>query len=271
MCSLSRPGAADAQGALGAACPGPPQAVVVDENSDARLAQTFVPSASGPVTRAELDVDDVSGQTANYIVQILAADAGGTPTGTVLAEARAPDVPDGQATLQANFATPAMVVADQSYALALSRPGGHLGWDIRSDSAACPGKFFFQEGGGSWLDTVPGFGAADALFRLFLNPATTSGTSPATCKGKPTTITGTAANDKLQGTAGRDVIAGLGGSDKLSGLGGNDLICGGAGRDRLVGGKGRDKLLGQAGVDTLLGGPGRDRLIGGPGKDIQKQ
>jgi hemolysin type calcium-binding protein len=267
--SLSGPSAASAQEALGAACPGPPQAIVSDQNSDTRMAQTFVPSMSGAVTRAEMEVDEVAGQTHGYIVQILAADGNGTPTNTVIAQTTAPDVPDGQSTLTATFATQAPVYAGQTYALALSRPGQYLGWDIRADSRACPGRFFYEEGGGPWNGTIPGFGPygqsapADALFRLFIEPVT--------CKGKPATIIGTPGNDKRKGTAGRDVIAGLGGKDKLSGRGGNDLICGGRGKDTLKGGKGNDKLYGQAGKDTLKGGPGRDKLKGGAGRDKQVQ
>jgi hypothetical protein len=263
------PSAASAQEGVAAACPGPPQAIVSDPNSNTRMAQTFVPSLSGSVTRAEMQVDDVSGQTSGYVVQVLAADSRGNPTNSVLAETKAPDVPDGQSTLTATFAPQSPVFAGQTYALALSRPGGYLAWDIRPDSGACPGKFFYSQAGGPWAGTIPGFGPygqsapADALFRLFVQPVT--------CKGKPATIIGTPGNDKLRGTARRDVMVGLGGRDKLSGRGGNDLICGGPGRDVLKGGKGNDRLYGQAGKDTLKGGPGRDRLKGGAGRDKQIQ
>jgi Ca2+-binding RTX toxin-like protein len=238
--------------------------VVVDQNSDARMAQTFAPSLSGRVTRAEMDVADVSGQSEDYVVQLLAADGSGAPTGTVLAQTTAPDVPDGQATLHATFPIQPTILAGQTYALALSRPGGYLGWDMRSDSPECPGGFFFQEGGGSWFGTVPGFGAADALFRLFATPGrtfTASGSSAVGCRGRPATITGTEGNDTLMGTAGSDVIVGLGGRDDISGLAGNDLICGGSGRDTLRGGKGNDRLYGEAGKDILRGGAGRDKQV----------
>ncbi|MGE5273509.1 MAG: calcium-binding protein [Verrucomicrobiota bacterium] len=107
-------------------------------------------------------------------------------------------------------------------------------------------------------------------------PPTPSGgggtlTSPPTCKGKPATIVGTDAADKLFGTSAADVIVGLGGNDTLPGFAGNDLICGGAGKDTLKGGKGNDKLYGESGKDTLKGGPGKDKLNGGPGKDKQVQ
>ena len=95
--------------------------------------------------------------------------------------------------------------------------------------------------------------------------------SGCTCKGKPATIIGTAAADKLSGTPAADVVAALGGNDKVSGLAGNDTICGGAGKDTLKGGKGNDKLFGEAGKDTLTGGPGKDKLKGGAGRDKQIQ
>jgi glucose/arabinose dehydrogenase len=95
--------------------------------------------------------------------------------------------------------------------------------------------------------------------------------APPTCKGKPTTLAGTDAADRLNGTPAADVIAALGGNDKVSGLAGNDRICGGPGRDKLIGGKGNDRLFGEAGRDTLKGGPGNDKLKGGAGKDKQVQ
>jgi len=90
---------------------------------------------------------------------------------------------------------------------------------------------------------------------------------PVLCDGRPSTIVGTAGNDRLLGTPVDDVIHGLGGNDIISGLGGNDVICGGPGRDRLSGNQGRDRLLGEAGRDNLRGGPGNDRLFGQGGND----
>jgi len=90
---------------------------------------------------------------------------------------------------------------------------------------------------------------------------------PVLCDGRPSTIVGTAGNDRLLGTPGDDVIHGLGGNDIISGLGGNDVICGGPGRDRLSGNQGRDRLLGEAGRDNLRGGSGNDRLFGQGGND----
>jgi uncharacterized repeat protein (TIGR01451 family) len=99
---------------------------------------------------------------------------------------------------------------------------------------------------------------------------------PATCRGVPASITGTAGNDVIAGTPGRDVIATLGGNDTIVALGGHDLVCAGRGddyigagpgADRVFGGAGKDRLVGRGGPDTLKGGPGGDLLKGGRGAD----
>lgn len=108
---------------------------------------------------------------------------------------------------------------------------------------------------------------------------------PATCRGVPATITGTAGRDFIVGTPGPDVIATFRGRDTIVSLSGRDLICagagadyvgagtaadrvfGGAGQDRLIGRGGPDLLKGQAGADVLKGGRGADRLRGGRGFD----
>jgi uncharacterized repeat protein (TIGR01451 family) len=99
---------------------------------------------------------------------------------------------------------------------------------------------------------------------------------PATCRGVPASITGTAGNDVIAGTPDRDVIATLGGNDTIVSLGGRDLVCAGQGddyvgagpaADRVFGGAGKDRLVGRGGPDTLKGGPGGDLLKGGRGAD----
>jgi uncharacterized repeat protein (TIGR01451 family) len=99
---------------------------------------------------------------------------------------------------------------------------------------------------------------------------------PATCRGVPASITGTAGNDVIAGTPGRDVIATFGGNDTIVSLGGRDLVCAGRGDDyigagpgvdRVFGGAGKDRLVGRGGPDTLKGGPGGDLLKGGRGAD----
>ena len=88
-----------------------------------------------------------------------------------------------------------------------------------------------------------------------------------TCKGKPTTVFGTAANDILRGTPLRDVFAAGTGNDTIKAAKGNDIVCAGEGNDVIRGGFGNDLLLGQQGNDTGKGGKGKDTFKGGPGKD----
>ena len=100
-------------------------------------------------------------------------------------------------------------------------------------------------------------------------PTPPGGGSPTEkCKGRPATLTGTAAADRLRGTSRADVIFAGAGNDKVDGLGGNDLVCAGGGKDKVSGGAGNDKLNGEGGSDRLLGGAGKDSLNGGAGADI---
>ncbi|MEP3888888.1 MAG: M10 family metallopeptidase C-terminal domain-containing protein, partial [Hellea sp.] len=69
-------------------------------------------------------------------------------------------------------------------------------------------------------------------------------------------ITGDAANNRLEG---RD------GNDTLSGAGGNDRLLGGDGNDTIMGGDGVDTIFGQDGDDTLFGDDGNDFFFGGGG------
>jgi uncharacterized repeat protein (TIGR01451 family) len=99
----------------------------------------------------------------------------------------------------------------------------------------------------------------------------TTVTAPAvlsSCRGIPTTLTGTRKADRLVGTAGPDVIAGLEGNDSIFGLDGRDLICTGAGNDRAGAGSASDRVFGGVGADRLSGGRGGDLVAGNPGGDV---
>ena len=83
----------------------------------------------------------------------------------------------------------------------------------------------------------------------------------------PYTITGTAADDRLDGATGDDLIRGCGGNDVLYGDGRAPGIPGnGQGPDTYIGGS--DTLRGGAGDDRLSGGHGADALVGGDGADV---
>ncbi len=86
-------------------------------------------------------------------------------------------------------------------------------------------------------------------------------------EGGNDTLTGAAADDRLDGGVGNDVLTGKGGDDTLLGGLGNDTLFGGAGRDLLEGGLGNDSLQAGAGIDVLLGGLGNDTLRGGGDAD----
>jgi sugar lactone lactonase YvrE len=94
--------------------------------------------------------------------------------------------------------------------------------------------------------------------------------SPPTCRGRPATVVGSAADDRLVGSTSAgtpDVIAALGGNDRIKALNGSDIVCAGDGNDRVNGGKGKDSLAGDAGADRLNGSAGPDSLDGGAGRD----
>jgi uncharacterized repeat protein (TIGR01451 family) len=93
---------------------------------------------------------------------------------------------------------------------------------------------------------------------------------PATCRGVPTTMIGTAGDDTVTGTGGRDVIATFSGNDTIVSLAGRDLICAGSGNDYVGAGSAADRVFGGAGKDRLLGHGGPDVLRGNAGNDVLK-
>jgi Ca2+-binding RTX toxin-like protein len=254
--ALSGAPTASAQEAVAASCEPPRDD---DTFGHPKQAQTFTAALAGSLTRAELDVAEEGG-TGDWVVEIgTVDDSTGAPTNVVLASATLADasVPTGYSFHSVVFANPPTVMAGEQYALAVSRPGtpdNTWGVSVRTGDD-CPGQAW-RFTGGAWVPTA----GLDFVFRVFV--------SPATCKGTPATIAGTAGPDDIVGTAGRDVIAALDGDDEISGLQANDLICGGGDRDKLRGGRGKDKLFGQKGKDRLFGQKGKDKLRGGGGKDV---
>jgi len=111
-------------------------------------------------------------------------------------------------------------------------------------------------------DPVPANDEAEATTAVVAPPL------ESTCRGIPTTLTGTPKSDRLVGTAGADVIAGLEGNDSIFGLAGRDLICTGAGNDRAGAGPASDRVFGGVGADRLNGGRGGDLVAGNPGGDV---
>ncbi len=264
------------------------------------MAQTFIPSLSGSLTRADFYV--TKGDSAgDYVVQVMDVDDNFAPNNTVLASTTAPAstvlvAPDsGSGTLTAVFGTPATVEFGRIYALVITRPPASslLQVGYRGD---CFGRFYFAyPGSTTWIAQT---NDTDMVFNAYVTPpappgqtpppgqspppgqapplAPSTGASlppavlpsePPICKGKQATIVGTDGPDQTAGTAATDVIAALGGNDTVTALARKDVVCGGPGKDTLKGGGGKDTLLGQGGKDTLKGGGGADLCKGGKGKD----
>lgn len=210
---------AAAQSLLDANCPEPSNAFVIVPAGD-RSAETFTAHATGSLARGELLVNKVSG-SGDFLMQIVAADAFGNPTETVLASTTIPDssVPATGSTnpvrIAGSFTAPASVVAGQGYAIVISRPGASF--NVHERGSFCPGQEFRSTSGGQW--TTLGIGDYDLIFAVFVTPPAPSTSGPTasptpTCKGRTATITGTEGVDKLSGTPAADVIAALGGNDK---------------------------------------------------------
>jgi len=96
--------------------------------NDGRLAETFVATTSGKLSRVQFEVVKTANTSGDYLVRLLAVNANGTPTNKVLAKAtiRDTNVPIGSAvTVNAHFRKRKTVAlrAGKRYAVAVSRPG----------------------------------------------------------------------------------------------------------------------------------------------------
>jgi len=159
---------AAAQETVAASCSTPPtSSLVAGTGGNERFAQTFSASLSGALTRAEIDVLQ-AGTAGNYVVQVMGVDPGtGRPNNAVLASTTVPDsMPDQEYLLSATFSAPASIVAGQSYALVITRPGSDtLDTGIRTD---CPGEFFYSPAGTTdWQVDAPD---EDFVFTAFVKP-----------------------------------------------------------------------------------------------------
>ena len=106
----------------------PPSDAIATGSGNGRLAETFVASTAGKLSRVQLDVNKPANTTGDYLVQLLAVDAKGKPTNKVLAKARIydSDVAVGTTvTINAHFRKRKTVAlkAGKRYAMAVSRPG----------------------------------------------------------------------------------------------------------------------------------------------------
>ena len=151
-----------------AVCPGPTNDAYAIGGVDWRLAQTFTALTSGSLVKAELLLSEPAGSLGDYVLRIAPADGAGIPTNIILAETTVLDinVPNGKSTVSFTFANPASVVAGNSYALVLTRPGsdklvwlGHIG-----DS--CTGTTYLSE---SQFGEFVAVGNIDLIFQTFVN------------------------------------------------------------------------------------------------------
>jgi hypothetical protein len=165
--------AAPADGAvLDAGCPGPRTGSHSSTTPDGRDAQTFTAIHTGTVTRAQIEINKLSSST-DFHLQILATNASGVPVDGVLGSATIPDasVPLGVTTLDGTFSSPAPVVAGQTYALVVTRPGGNNYPISERGGDACPGQEFTSNlQAGTFFPSDPAF---DHIFQVFVEPPST--------------------------------------------------------------------------------------------------
>ena len=105
-----------------------PSDAIATSQANGRLAETFIASTAGKLSRVQLDVYKPANSTGDYLVQLLAVDAKGKPTNKVLAKTRIydSDVAVGTSvTVNTHFRKrkTAALKAGKRYAVAVSRPG----------------------------------------------------------------------------------------------------------------------------------------------------
>ena len=151
-----------------ASCPGPPNALSVFNSANERRAQPFTTQNTGSLVQGQAAVNKPA-PGGDWQLQVLATDASGVPTNTVLASTTISDaaVPMGDSTLGGTFAPPASVSAGQQYALAVSRPAA---WYLqrRADDPSCPGREFFSPS--QTAPFMPSGTPSDMIFATFVDP-----------------------------------------------------------------------------------------------------
>jgi hypothetical protein len=106
----------------------PPSNAIPSGPGNGRLAETFVASTTGKLSRVQLDLCKLANTTGDYLVHLLAVDANGKPTNKALAKAKIfdSDVAVGTSvTVSAHFRPSKTVTlkAGKRYAVSVSRPG----------------------------------------------------------------------------------------------------------------------------------------------------
>jgi hypothetical protein len=127
LAALAAPSAASAEAVPDASCTSSP-AGSIGQPGNNRAAQTFTAQHTGPLTRAQVEIDKI-GSPGDWTLSINAVDA---------------SVPSGVGTLAGDFAPPVAVTAGQQYALVFTRPASDTLRIRYSVVNACPGDAFFS-------------------------------------------------------------------------------------------------------------------------------
>ncbi|MEP3890985.1 MAG: hypothetical protein ABJN69_11005 [Hellea sp.] len=132
-------------------------------------------------------------------------------------------------------------------------------------------RFFGGDGadsfdGGTGTDTV-NYTLATAGVALDLTSGGTTGEAVGDSLTSIEWVFGSGFDDSITGDAANNRLEGRDGNDTLNGEGGNDRLLGGEGNDTINGGDGVDTIFGQSGDDIMIGGAGNDFFFGDEGAD----
>jgi hypothetical protein len=156
----------DSSPVAGVTCPGPGNSAL---SGSRRFAQTFVALNSGLLTSAKIELDG-SQDGADFVVEIRAVDESGAPTTTVLATTTVDNVPSTplgapSRTITAVFATPATVIAGQTFALSLTAGVFQaFAVDAHDNDPCGDGRLFSDAFADGTFRTVGNFDMAYATF-----------------------------------------------------------------------------------------------------------
>ena len=174
--ALVLPAQATAAEVNDASCPGPPTRNAFSLRAGGqREAQTFRVIHTGTLTRAAVQINNLSGST-DFVLQILAVDANGMPVGDPLSSGTIPgaSVPAGAAVLDTPLSPGVPVQAGQAYALVIIRGTGLLtSYDFPAVDGNCIGDTWYSNSPtAAWHLDVPG---VDLLYQIFVDAAPGSG------------------------------------------------------------------------------------------------
>jgi hypothetical protein len=163
----SGPGVAQAQEQVAASCPGPPQPLGATPTTFTEF-QTFAPTVSGALTRADLDIKKDPGEDGDWTVGIRSVDIfTGQPGATDLTSVTFPaaSVPSGASTLTAVFPAPPQVAAGLPYALSFGSTGSYNVQGFATNT--CPGiRWVFEKIGSTWTPDPQ----VDYAFKAYVTP-----------------------------------------------------------------------------------------------------